>query len=184
MDRGSSVIKPNREMKPQVKSQKLGALFEKAISEALTNYSIRNWMVAEKVSPPARVFGKRVIFLSNPFLDFVGVHVRTQRAVFIEAKYTENPRLTMNAQLSKSQIISLERWSSAGAIAFVLWCVAGRNVYLIPARKVIDVYPTRKHLTPDDCYDTQTPTGTIVDSKVRFFHAMEVAFGISQSKSA
>ncbi len=171
-------------MKKQVRSQKLGALFEKAIEMALRVYAAKGWIVAEKVCPPMRVFGKRVIFLRNPFLDFVGVHCSTRRAVFIEAKYTTEPKLTMNGQLSRAQIESMERWRNAGAIVFILWCIAGKEAVLITAGDMLDVYKVRKHLRPTD----GTPVHRFhqpynkVPMAVRFYMTMIEQFGIRKEE--
>lgn len=81
-----------------------------------------------KVDPPARIMGggagRRVIFLENPFLDFVGVWTECGgRAVFIECKSTAKPKLTFDSDggITTTQLDALRNWHNAGAVAFVLW---------------------------------------------------------------
>ena len=82
----------------------------------------------EKVDPPTRMVGggkfRKVIFLENPFLDYVGVWTAHHgRALFIEAKSHESGRLPINASggVSTTQWAALMAWRVAGAAVAVLW---------------------------------------------------------------
>ena len=81
-----------------------------------------------KVDPPTRVVGsgadRRIIFLPNPFLDFVGVWIECAgRAVFIECKSTREPKLQFDSSsgVTTAQLDALRHWGTAGAVSFVLW---------------------------------------------------------------
>ena len=61
---------------------------------------------------------------NNPFLDFVGVWTETGRAVFIEAKYTEDEYLRVDGRgggVDDRQMANLRLWDKAGADAMVIW---------------------------------------------------------------
>ena len=82
----------------------------------------------EKVDPPTRMVGggefRKVIFLANPFLDYVGVWTAHHgRALFIEAKSVEVGRLKINTSggVSTTQWAAMMGWRRAGAACAVLW---------------------------------------------------------------
>jgi hypothetical protein len=81
-----------------------------------------------KVDPPTRVVGggaaRKVIFMHNPFLDFVGCwEAHHGRAIMIEAKAHDSGRLGIDAGggLTSTQWSSLRSWRKAGAVCCVLW---------------------------------------------------------------
>jgi penicillin-binding protein-related factor A (putative recombinase) len=78
----------------------------------------------EKVDAPCKVFGKKVIFLPNPFLDFTGIWRDGDKKIplHIEVKSTKVPKLGIfHAGVSESQYSNLDVWNQWGAAAFVLW---------------------------------------------------------------
>lgn len=114
-----------------VANQKLGARFERVVQESF-DWQCCTFTVA-KVTPPARIIGKRVVFLANPFLDFVGVMrvpgLQKGVPLFVECKATTKPKLVVGSGgISEQQVQSLVRWRNAQSIAFVLWCCVGLGV--------------------------------------------------------
>lgn len=104
-----------------------GSGFEEQILRICEVYRQKGVLELEKVEPPVRVVGtgirRKVIFMRNPFLDYVGVwRSRGGRAVFLEAKSTKEPKLPFGSGgLSDGQIANLIRWHESGAAAGVLW---------------------------------------------------------------
>jgi penicillin-binding protein-related factor A (putative recombinase) len=82
-----------------------------------------------KVDPPTRMVrmgGGKVVAIPqpNPYLDYAGAWTaRHGQAVFLEAKSTQQPRLSIGTDdgIKESQIESIGRWAAAGAISGVLW---------------------------------------------------------------
>src|SRR6187402_1485458 len=77
-----------------------GKGFEGLISKLAQAYAARWIATLEKVEPPVRVIGfgpaRKVIFLKNPFLDYVGTWTAAGgRAIFIEGKSTAEDRLPL-----------------------------------------------------------------------------------------
>lgn len=112
-----------------------GKGFEHDIIERAKVYEAKKYLVLRKVDPPSRIIRGRVLFLANPFLDFVGSFTeRGGRAIFLEAKETHEDKLGIGAKtngITDKQLHSLRVWHHSGAIAGTLWkCPAG--VYLIP----------------------------------------------------
>lgn len=131
-----------------------GRAFEGMLSRIWEEYERRGVMKVEKVEPPCRILGgggpRRVIFLENPNLDYVGVWTGAGcRALQIEAKTTQSTRLALGAGgLSETQQRAMERWHGAGAVVFVLWLTEAR-LYLIPWQTIRDVGQLRRSLTPE-----------------------------------
>src|SRR5579862_1167264 len=105
-----------------------GKPFEAHLLEIASIYENRGILSLVKSDPPVRVVGfgpaRKVIFLRNPFVDFVGVwKERNGRAIFLEAKSTADPSLDLDHDngITDTQIKSLKRWSNAGAAVGVLW---------------------------------------------------------------
>jgi hypothetical protein len=70
-----------------------------------------------------RGYGKEVIFLRNPFLDFTGIICGSSRMVTVEAKMTDEPRLGIASKsgLSINQYGAGCNWYNAGALVGVIW---------------------------------------------------------------
>jgi penicillin-binding protein-related factor A (putative recombinase) len=100
-----------------------GKEFEKEIKELSASYEARRILVLRKCDPPVRMLGKRVLFLKNPFLDFVGAICRNGRALFIEAKETKTGKLPVDnaGGVTEHQMHCLKVWHHAGAVAAVVW---------------------------------------------------------------
>lgn len=107
-----------------------GTWFERDLARICAAYRGKRIIDLEKVEPPTRVvkrppkFQPEILRLANPFLDFVGCWTaRGGRAVFLEAKSTDEPKLTLRSSggLSESQHDALVRWDAAGAAVGLLW---------------------------------------------------------------
>jgi penicillin-binding protein-related factor A (putative recombinase) len=117
-----------------------GKAFERELELTVGAYQTRRIATLRKVDPPSRVVGggftRKVIFLPNPFLDFVGVWTaQGGRAVFVEAKSTSVPRLAFNGDggLTGAQWASMRTWTLSGAVAGLVWKYADRAVVFTPA---------------------------------------------------
>ena len=109
---------------------KSGESFEQQIAKIGEQYERRGIMRVSKVDPPVKHLGKkhenRLIYLANPYLDFVGAwSERGGRAIFFEVKDIDRTTLPTGVKtgdgVSVNQMIALMRWRDAGAACFVLW---------------------------------------------------------------
>lgn len=122
----SSVLsRPTEEPKARTNEGHDGREWEAIIEAAALRYQSDGKMRLRKVSPPARIFGakgkQRIVFMENPFPDFVGI-LTGGRAIFLEAKETTMPRLPIvTGGVRKAQIDALLEWWALGACAGVLW---------------------------------------------------------------
>lgn len=128
-----------------------GRGFEEQMSKTCAAYFHARVMRLEKCEPPARILykpgGRDVIFLENPFLDFVGTWTeRSGRAVLIEAKSTSEPRLSLGGKLTDKQIEWLERWHLAGAAVGVVWEFVGQGARFLPVGQIVETFKMRKHV--------------------------------------
>ena len=111
-----------------------GTEFEAHVALVCDCYRAQGRADITKVEPPIKTLfigpGKtKVIHLENPYLDFIGAWTeRGGRALHIEAKTTQAPRLAVGADngISADQIANLKRWHNAGAAVGVLWEHAGQ----------------------------------------------------------
>lgn len=119
-----------------------GRSFQKEIEHTCGGYQSRRIATLRKVDPPTKVVGRtqetrRVFFMANPFLDFVGVWTaRHGRALFVEAKSTSTHRLPFarSGGITEEQVSSIKTWRIAGAAACVVWQFNGRVVLLTPEK--------------------------------------------------
>lgn len=116
-----------------------GRGFEKELEITAGGYVNRRIATLRKVSPPTRLVGtganRKVIFLSNPFLDYVGTWTaRHGRALFVEAKSTSRHRLPFmrSGGLTVEQLNTIKTWRIAGAATCLLWQFNGRVVLFLP----------------------------------------------------
>lgn len=144
-------------------SRQVGKSFEAEVQMVLTQYEHRGLMRVRKVDPPVRVLGfgvkRRVIFLKNPWLDFVGAwDEREGRCVIIECKETREPRLPFGRDegITQSQLHNLHCWSASDAAAFILWRTGGQTFFATIRQLYKARDDGRKSLTPDYC-DTVQP---------------------------
>jgi penicillin-binding protein-related factor A (putative recombinase) len=146
-----------------------GRAWEATVEAILTQYTARGLLRLRKVEPPTRTIGgkgfRKVIYLPNPFLDYVGAWTEAGgRAVFMEAKSTSEDRLPMGGSggLSAGQVENLFNWTNAGAVAFVLW-EAPAGVVFIRAESVRSAFvKNRKSLAPDDGVPVKAGVGFVV----------------------
>ena len=116
-----------------------GRAFENALEAIFTRYQSHNLLRLKKCEPPCKVIGfgpsRKVIFLPNPFLDFVGAWTeRGGRWVALEAKSTSKPTLALNTDkgLTVRQVDELRRWTIAGGATAVLWEFCGEVRLVMP----------------------------------------------------
>lgn len=100
-----------------------GTDFERNLELVWDAYRKRGICDVEKVDPPTRNVSRRVIQLANPFLDYVGTWTEIGgRAIFLEAKSTQDPRLELGAGgVTSKQQAALVRWDRAGAVTGIVW---------------------------------------------------------------
>lgn len=129
-----------------------GRGFENALEVIFTRYAAFNRMRVKKVEPPCKVMGfgagRRVIFLKNPFLDFVGLwNERAGRFVALEAKSTSKPVLPLDSDggVTTAQVEALRWWTVAGGVAAVLWEHRGEVKLVLPLT-IVDTLRTRRSL--------------------------------------
>lgn len=105
-----------------------GRSFQKEIERTCGAYHSRRVAVLRKCDPPTRLVGsgaqRRVLFMANPFLDFVGTWTTHHgRALFIECKSTGTHRLPFarSGGITAEQVSTIKTWRLAGAAAAILW---------------------------------------------------------------
>ena len=106
-----------------------GRSFEKSIETICGIYERQGRAAISKVEPPCRIFGGRVIFMRNPFLDFTGCWTENgNRTIHFEAKSTSSPLLKCEPRngFSQTQRDALKRWRDAGAATWLLWEYDGK----------------------------------------------------------
>lgn len=114
-----------------INQRKPWQVFEDNIEKVLTQYSHQELMLIKKVEPPTRTLGsgfkRRVIYLENPFLDFIGAwREQGGRLVCFEAKHTDKPRLPLNdSGLKETQRQAMRSWYNYLGVTFALWGYAG-----------------------------------------------------------
>lgn len=106
-----------------------GRAWEKELDATHDAYAAVGRLRMRKVEPPTRTIGtgrfRRVIYLANPFLDYLGTWPDAAgRMVIFEAKSTAVPVLAIDTEsggLTRAQCNAMHHWSQSGAIAFLLW---------------------------------------------------------------
>jgi penicillin-binding protein-related factor A (putative recombinase) len=148
-------------MNPEFRTNRFndGREFQDAIKAQLKEYQFKGIMRVKQVSPPVRLIGtgtyRRVIFLENPWLDFLGVWTRSAgRMVLIECKSTEEARLPVGGSggVTEDQWNELQHWNNANAVAFVLWYVRsepGCWFFTVPMLKAV-LATGRKSVRPEN----------------------------------
>lgn len=116
-----------------------GRSFQKEIETTVGGYLSRRIAMLRKVDPPTRLVGtglqRKVIFMANPFLDFVGTWTaRGGRALFVECKSTQTHRLPFNSSggLTATQWVTMKSWTLAGAVCCLVWKWNNRVVLFTP----------------------------------------------------
>jgi len=133
-----------------------GRGFENALEAIFTRYQSQGLLRLKKAEPPCKVMGfgagRRVIFLRNPFLDFVGCwNERGGRFVNLEAKSTGKPVLPLNSDngVTEAQVDALRYWTLAGGVAAVLWEHRGEVKMVLPLT-IIGTLTRRKSIRWED----------------------------------
>lgn len=114
-------------------SNQSGKAFENWVDSWCRIYEKAGRATIRKVDPPTRIVGgRRIIFLPNPFLDYIGSWTeRGGRTIVLEAKANvkRSKRLPVNVEkgagVRVKQWTWLQNWERAGAAAGVLWWNAG-----------------------------------------------------------
>lgn len=121
-----------------------GRAFQKELEMTAGGYQSRRIATLRKVDPPTRIVGgresRRVIFLANPFPDFVGAWTaRSGRAIFVEAKSTKTHLLAFNGDngLTAAQWGALKTWRHCSAAVALVWQWNGR-VALFTAEMLLE----------------------------------------------
>ena len=128
-----------------------GRPFQTLLESILKQYQSDGRLRMKKVEPPTRIVRGRILYLENPFLDYIGCWSdRGGRLVTFEAKSTRESRLPLWSNgVTKKQIDVLRLWESAGSVAFVLWEYSG-DVRLIRYSAIKEALVERKHLKLED----------------------------------
>lgn len=120
-----------------------GKWLEDAITRIGSAYEQQGILKIRKVDPPVRMIGtgnaRRIIPMTNPFLDFVGTWTRRGgRALCIEAKSTDKTTLGIGSGgLTDNQWANLLDWRRHGAATGVLWGLNDTNeIRFVPVEAI------------------------------------------------
>lgn len=105
-------------------ARNLGTSFEQEIERSCGTYAMNRIAKIHKCDPPTKVIGKKIIYIENPFPDFVGSWTeKNGRALVFEAKRTEKAMLAVSERsgLKFDQLNQLDNWARGGAFAALLW---------------------------------------------------------------
>lgn len=130
-------------MQARQRGQNDGTAFERELELLFEAYTKQGRAKVHKVDPPTKTFNvkgkpgmRRTVNLANPFLDFTGAWTEQGgRALLIEAKHTEKPRLPLGGDegLTAEQWANAMDWHRAGAMVLILWRHAGEVRVTTPA---------------------------------------------------
>lgn len=135
-----------------------GRAFEEIFKKTCAAYFQSRVLRLTKVEPPVRVLGwgpnRKVIFLENPFSDWIGTWTeRGGRMLMIETKSTSEPRLRMSEDggLSINQIEWQKRWHFAGAAVGIVWewrtSDLGHSAVFVPIGRAWEIWKSgRRHI--------------------------------------
>lgn len=146
-------------------TQNQGKDLQNTILRIARTYQDRNVCKIHKVDPPVRVVGfgaaRKVIFMPNPFVDFIGSWTeRGGRSIALEAKSTAKPTLPIlqSGGITEAQYESLWSWRKSGAAVGVLW-EYGQEIRFAPLEALrAQLDAGVKHLKWDNA--TPVPRGT------------------------
>lgn len=145
-----------------------GKPFEKQIADIASIYEQRNLLALEKVDPPTRVIGtgnnRKVIFTTNPHLDFIGVWTeRGSRALHLEAKSTDDDRLPIGpGGIRDSQVRSMHRWHAQGIALGILWECRGQVRFISYERMRRAIAQNFKSFAIEETVPVKQGTGFIL----------------------
>lgn len=131
-------------------AQNTGKQLEKILEHVHAIYRRTGKADLEKVDPPVKVVGRgRVIFQSNPFLDYIGAQA-DGRLICIEAKSTDGGRLPCGGKngLTANQIAAMRRWQATGALVGCLWyCFEFQELRIVTLADIDITLEHRKSVT-------------------------------------
>jgi hypothetical protein len=122
-----------------------GRGFQKLLQTVVEAYEVRGVATLRKTDPPVRVLHQpggrqKVIFLSNPFLDYIGTWTaRGGQTIVIECKSTREPVLRLvedekvGAGIKRKQLNAALAWQRGGAAVAFLWEYNGAVRIVSPA---------------------------------------------------
>lgn len=120
-----------------------------AVEKTAEAYKQRGVLRLAKAEPPTKAFGRginrRIIYLANPFPDFVGAFTEQGgRMLALEVKSTIEPKL---CAISENQIDWLVRWHQSGAAVGVLWEWRGQGWTFVPVGLLKQIWDSgRRHI--------------------------------------
>jgi hypothetical protein len=142
-----------------------GRAFQDELVATCKQYQAQGVLRMRKVDPPVRIMGggagRQVMFLDNPFPDFIGAWTeRGGRMVAFEAKSTKDPKLPVGGTggVNETQLRNLQHWRAAGAFTFILWQWRGHGVVMI-GLEALRVRLKGKHIKWGDWQDCPVPQG-------------------------
>lgn len=106
-----------------------GTSYETELERAFGTYLLNGIAKVEKCDAPTKVLGKKVIYLENPFPDFIGTWTQQGgRLLTFEAKRTDAPTLGVGKSgLKTHQLDALDLWHRAGGFSALLWQYRGET---------------------------------------------------------
>ncbi len=120
-----------RDKQARTNQQNTGKAFEREIETTCEELERLGLAKIKKADPPVKVMGsdanRRVIFLENPFLDFVGSYRKADGSwhpVQFECKQTSEPKLAVGVKsggVTEKQLNALLSWAGHGWNVFVFW---------------------------------------------------------------
>ena len=113
----------------KLSNKNTGKDLEKRITQIAKIYEANKRALIHKCDPPSRTFNVKgktfTTLLRNPFPDFVGTWTeRGGRALLIEAKSTQHPRLPIMCKsggVTIDQVNHLTHWHHSGAAVGIVW---------------------------------------------------------------
>jgi hypothetical protein len=145
----NGIISPSKRKRPDRRGgkQEAGASLEEDVLRLAAQYERQRALTLRKVDPPTRVVGPgKIVYLKNPFADFVGSWTeRGGKVLILEAKHTQEDQLGIGIKggVSRDQMHNLRVWHHAQAVSAVIWR-AGAETFFIPV-VILDAL-CRKHL--------------------------------------
>jgi penicillin-binding protein-related factor A (putative recombinase) len=146
-----------------------GKWFEEMIEKSALKYECKGILSLRHVDPPTQqIPGTKIIVRKqSPFLDFVGSWTeRGGRGIFIEAKTTKEPKLTLDQKdngVKTTQITMMKHWNMNGAAVGVLWAMDPENVCFVSLALIKStLLAGTKHLKWEWCPKVKQGTGFIL----------------------
>lgn len=140
-----------------------GRGFETMFERTCDAYRSANRLRLQKVEPPVRVIGwgekRKVIFLENPFPDYIGAWTeRGGQTLCIEVKSTsgeDGSKLQIckgSGGLRDTQLDWLIRWHRSGAAVGIVWEWVGHGWAFIPVGLAESIRrEPRRHIKFSEC---------------------------------